>query len=857
MSKKKISTETPIPDQIQQQEFSEILDQSFTRYAYKVIEDRAIPDARDGCKPSQRRILYAMDQLGLAPHKKHMKCAKIVGETMGNFHPHGNLSLYGTLVGMAQPWSIRTALVDSQGNFGSVDGDSAAADRYTEARLSLAGMALLEDLSPRVVPFKENYDGSRQEPVVLPGKLPNLLMNGGTGIAVGYATNIPPHNLRELVAVFEAFVKNPNITPAEIIRIMPGPDFPTGGRLLGQEGVLDYYQSGRGSIKIEGVYIIETDPKSNDKIVITQFPEGGSPEKFRTEIKELIEKGKIGGISDIPNYSSNKIGTKVVVEIGRNGNAKLILNQILSHTCLRVTFSINATVLIGGKLYDKAPITTLIKAFIDHRQEVLNKKFQAELLDTLDRIEVLEGLISVASRIDEAIKLVRSADDADHAMKLLIEKGLVKTERQAKAVLAITLAKLTKLEQGSLIEENKKKDERVSWLNKTLANQSDILRIVISEQKELSVKLGDDRRTKIDAAAGNISVADLIDVEDVVVCITTDDCIKRVALSEYKKQNRGGLGVTSGDTKDDLFMQSMFSASTHDDLLCFTDSGRAFSIKVFELPEASRTARGRPIVNFINLKDGERVCAYLPIKGLGKQQIFLNFLSKNGIVKRASLREYAKINQGGIIAVKVKDGDGIVSVLTTKGIDDLLLVTHLGSAIRFSELEVRIGGRNSQGVNGIKLEKNDYIVGGVAVPMKFDKDGDTVTADKELTMMTLTNKGWGKRTNVDEYLVSPGDGSKLRQQARGGKGRMDINLEGKAGKSVGVIPIKNGKDIVIITKQGQMVRVSADSIRVMNRGTNGSKLLKLSDGDEVIAASSVAQEIVEVDEIIEEPTLSN
>jgi len=854
MSKKKIVEEVIIPDQIEHQEFSQILDESFTRYAFKVIEDRAIPDARDGLKPSQRRILYAMDQLGLSPGKKHMKCAKIAGITSGDYHPHGEAVVYPTLVKMAQSWGMRSPLVEPQGNFGSIDGDPPAAMRYTEAKLSHFGMALLEDLSPRVVSYKQNYDDSKQEPTVLPAKLPNLLVNGGSGIAVGYATNIPPHNLQELVSVFEAFIKNPSITAKEIIKIMPGPDFPTGGRLLGQEGVLDYYQNGKGSIEIEGVYTIENDPKGNDKIVITEFPEGGSPEKFRSQLKDLIEKGKIGGISDIPNYSSNKIGTKVVVEIGRNGNAKVILNQILSHTCLRITFSVNATVMIGGKLYDKAPITTLIKAFIDHRQEVLNKKFQAELSDTLDRIEVLEGLISVASRIDEAIKIVRSADDADHAMKLLIEKGLVKTERQAKAVLSITLAKLTKLEQGSLIEEKAKKDERVIWLNKTLASQSEILQIVLAEQKELAAKLGDARRTQIDAAAGNISVADLIDVEDVVVCITTDDCIKRVALSEYKKQNRGGVGVISGDTKDDLFMQAMFSASTHDDLLCFTNTGRAFSIKVFELPEASRTARGRPIINFVNLKDGEKVCAYLPIKGLGKQHIFLNFLSKNGIVKRAAIRQYAKINQGGIIAVKVKPGDSIVSVLTTKGVDDLLLVTHLGSAIRFSELQVRIAGRTSQGVTGIKLEDKDYVVGGVSVPMKFDKDGDTVTDDKDLSMMTLTNKGWGKRTHVDEYLMSPGDGSKLRQQSRGGKGRMDINLDGKTGKSVGVIPLKNGKDIVIITKQGQMVRVSADDVRVMNRGTNGSRLLKLSDGDEVVAASSVSQQ---VEELVEETVLSN
>ena len=846
MSKKKNQVVVDVPDKVTAEEFSSVMNAAYIRYAYKVIEDRAIPDARDGMKPSQRRILYAMDQLGLQPNKKHMKCAKICGNTSGDYHPHGEAVVYPTLVKMAQSWGMRTPLVDPQGNFGSIDGDPPAAMRYTEAKLSAAGAVLMEDLSPRVVPYKRNYDDSKEEPTVLPAKLPNLLLNGGSGIAVGYATNIPPHNLRELANVFEAFVKNPNITAAEIIRIMPGPDFPTGGRLMGQEGVLDYYQNGRGSIKVEGVYSIEVDAKGNESIVVTEFPEGGSPEKFREEVKDLIEREKIGGVSDLANYSSNKDGIRVVVEVGRNGNAKVILNHLLSHTCLRVSFSINATVLIDGKLYAHAPITMLIKAFIDHRQEVINKKFNAELADAKDRIEVLEGLINVASKIDEAIKLIRSAENAEDAARLLMEKKLVTTERQAKAVLAITLAKLTKLEHNSLVDEKNKKVERVAWLNKTLASQTDILQIVVNEQKELAAKIGDDRRTKVEAAAGNIAVADLIDVEDVVVCITTDDCIKRVPLSEYKKQNLGGHGVSSANGKEDVLMQHMFSASTHDDLLCFTDTGRVFSIKVFELPEATRTARGRPIINFINLKDGEKVCAYLPIKGLGKQHVFLNFISRNGIIKRAALRQYAKINQSGIIATKVKDGDKIVAVLVSKGIDDILLVTHLGNAIRFSELEIRISGRNSQGVTGIKIvDDDDYVVGGIAIPMRYDSDGDTVTDDKELTMMTLTNKGWGKRTNVDEYLVAPVDGSKLRQQLRGGKGRIDINLEGKAGKSVGVIPLKNGNDIVVITKQGQMVRVSADNVRVMNRGTNGSRLIKLGDGDEVLAASPVAKEVEE------------
>lgn len=843
MAKKNIEHEDPsIPDLIHQAEFREVMDSSFTLYAFKVLEDRAIPDARDGLKPSQRRILYAMDQLGLSPTKKHMKCAKIVGECMGNFHPHGDISLYGTLVGMAQPWSMRTPLIDSQGNFGSIDGDSAAAQRYTEARLSYAGASLLEDLSPRVVKYKRNYDDSRDEPTILPGKLPNLLANGCSGIAVGYATNIPPHNLIELASVFEAFINNPNLTPHEVLKIMPGPDFPSGGKLLGQQSVLEYYTTGRGSLKLEGIYDIEENSKGNSKIIVTQFPEGGAPEKFRNEVKELVEKGKISGLSDIANYSSNKIGTKVVVEVGRNGNPKVILNQLLSHTCLRTSYSVNSTILVDGKLHDKAPITVLIKAFIDHREEVLTNKFKAELSDALERIEVLDGLISVANNIDEAIRIIRGSENPEAAMQNLIAAKIVNTERQAKAVLAITLAKLTKLEHNALVDEKKKKEDRVVYLNKILGDRKEILSIIIQEQKDLAQKLGNPRRTAIGGEVTHITNADLIPVEDVVVCITTDDCIKRVALSEYRKQNRGGMGVTSGNTNESLFMQHMFSASTHDDLLCFTDTGRAFAIKVYDLPEASRTAKGRAIINFVNLKDEEKICAYLPVKGLGKQHLFLNFISKQGQIKRAAIREYANINRSGILAVKVKEDDRIIAVLPSKGIDDVLLVTHLGQSIRFSELEVRISGRISGGVAGMKLDSKDYVVGGIIVPMKYDSDGYTITNDPALTMMTFTTKGFGKRTNVDEYLVSPTDGGKLRQQSRAGKGRIDINLESKTGKSIGVMPLKDDKDVIIITKLGQMVRIPSNSIRTTYRGTSGVRIVKLGDGDEVVAASPTAQE---------------
>jgi DNA gyrase subunit A len=842
MAKNKNTITTEVVDQIIENDFADVLDTSFTKYAFKVIEDRAIPDARDGLKPSQRRILVAMSDLNLWPDKKHLKCAKICGDTGGNYHPHGDAVIYPTLVNLAQPFGIRHPLIDPQGNFGSVDGDPPAALRYTEARLSRFGMAMVEELSKDTVDYKRNFDDRMDEPVVLPAIIPNLLMNGVSGIAVGYATNIPPHNYKELVDVFEAYAKNPNIQAKDIIKIMPGPDFPTGGRLLGQNSVLEYYETGRGSFKMEGVYSIETTKTGKDIIVITEFPAGGSPKLFREQIQDLVEKGKIGGISDCPDYSSKKIGTRVVVEIGKNGNAKVVLNQLLSHTCLRTSYSVNSTILINGKLYDKCPLTVIIKAFIDHRIDVITRKFKAEVADNTARIEILEGLIRVSSRIDETIKIIRASENPEEATKTLLEKEIIFTETQAKAVLSITLAKLTKLEQNNLLAEKNKREDRVKYLVATLGSSQDILNIIIQEQKNLSEKIGNARRTKIEASLTEIKDEDLITVEDVIVSISTDDCIKRVPLNLYKQQGRGGSGVKAADLKEETFIQAMFAASTHDDLLCFTDTGRVFKLKVFELPEGTRTSKGRPIINFINLKDKEKVCAYLPIKGLGKQQMFLNFISKQGIVKRAALREYAKINQGGIIATKVKDGDKIISVLPTKGIDDLLLITHLGSAIRFSELELRIGGRNSQGVIGMRLADKDYIVGGISVPMSIDSDADLVTTNADQTMMTLTSKGWGKRTNVDEYLIAPESGGKLRPQSRGSKGKMDISLENKIGLSVGIISLEKDTDIVVITKQGQMVRVNSSTIRPMNRGTNGSRLLKLSDGDEVIAASPVATE---------------
>ncbi len=847
MSKKKNEETANVVDNVIPAPFNKVLDESYIKYAFKVIEDRAIPDARDGLKPSQRRILVAMDDLNLRPERKHLKCAKICGDTSGNYHPHGEAVIYPTLVNLAQTFGIRHPLIDPQGNFGSVDGDPPAAMRYTEARLSHLGQAMLEDLSKHTVDFQRNFDDRLDEPTVLPTRIPNLILNGVSGIAVGYATNIPPHNYREVANLIEAYIKNPDLSTSEILHIMPGPDFPTGGRILGQSGIIEYYETGKGSVKLEGVYNIESTKSGRETIVITEFPEGGAPEIFRREVQELVNKEKISGITDCPNYSSRKNGIRVVVEIGKNSNANIVLNQLLAHTCLRKSFSVNSTVLIDGKLYDKAPIKTLLKAFIDHRVDVLTRKFKAELADNLQKIEILEGLINVTKNIDQTIKIIKDSDSPEDASKNLINKNIVKTEIQAKAVLAITLAKLTKLEQNQLFEDKKKREERVVWLNNILSNNSEILSFIVAEQKNLAEKLGNERRTKIESSATEIGLSDLIPVEEVVVSISTDNYIKRVPLNQYRQQGRGGAGVKASDLKEEVFMQSMFVASTHDDLLCFADSGRVFKLKVYELPEASRSARGRPVVNFVNLKENENVCNYLPIKESIIKNKILVFISAEGLVKRIPLKEFEKINKGGLIATKLKDGDKLVKVLLTNGVDDVLIVSHEGQALRFSEMDIRIISRNAAGVSGMNVQKSK-VVGAISIPMRFDSDGYTTSVDKDLTMVTITSKGYGKRTLVDEYLVDAGNG-KLRQKNRGGKGVIDINLNSKIGNSISSIALKGNNDVVVVTKQGQVVRIPAEEIRTTSKGTMGTRLIKLSSEDEVITACPVAEEVQENSEV--------
>lgn len=832
-----------VKENIIQQTFQSVMDESYTHYAYMVLEDRALPDGRDGLKPSQRRILVAMNDLHLSPTKKHLKSAKICGDTSGNYHPHGDAVIYPTMVNMAQPFGMRYPLIDPQGNFGSVDGDPPAAHRYTEARLSKYGQALVEELSEHTVEFQKNFDERLDEPTILPAKIPNLLLNGCSGIAVGYATNMPPHNYRELAKVFQLYAKNPNVTVAEMLAVMPGPDFPTGGRLMGQDGVAEYYETGKGSVRLEGVYDIVSNPNGRENIVVTEFPEGGSPEGFRKEIKDLVEQEKISGITDCLNYSSNKEGIKVVVEIGKNSNAKLVLNQLLAHTCLRKSYSINNTLLVNGKLHDKAPLQTLVKAFIDHRCDVTFKKFTAELVANRAKIHVLDGLISVTKNIDKVVSIVKGSQDPDAAAKSLIASGIISTMDQAKAVLAITLSRLTKLEQTNLTDEKTKRETQVRWLENVTGDKAKILAHVVEEQTTLADDIGDDRRTKIEGASQNLNVADLIAVEDVVVSISTDDCIKRVPTSEYRQQARGGAGKKAADLKDEEYIQSMFVASTHDDLMCFTDSGRVFKLKVFDLPSASRLARGRPIINFIGLKNNEKICAYLPIKSNAKEQI-LCFVSSTGMIKRVSSKQFENITKGGIIATKLRGEDKIVNVLTSDGDDDIIVVSKQGKALRFCENRVRESvGRSGIGVRGMKLESGDVVVSASIIPMKDEK-----TENPEMSLLTVTNHGYGKKTQIDEYLVHSTDGT-LNHQNRGGKGKIDIGLNAKIGTSVAAFVLKPKDGVILITKNGKMIRMSSDDMVGVGRGAMGCRLVKIEPGDFVIGACKVenANKIVELE----------
>ncbi len=807
-----------------EQEMPEALDVRFTKYAYMVLEDRALPDARDGLKPSQRRTIVAMNDLGLTSGGNSIKCAKIVGDTMGSYHPHGDSSIYMSLIRMGQNWIMKQPLATIQGNCGNMDGDPAAAMRYVEAKFSKYGESLVEDLSKDVVKYISTYDDRGEEPTVLPAKLANLIINGCSGIAVGWATNMPSHNLKEVCDAVIAYIRNPNITPEKLIAIMPAPDFPTGGKLLGQAGVLDYYRTGKGSIKLEGKYEIEKDSKGFETIYITELPYQGSPEQLALEIEKMVKDNKVTGISDLKNLTSDKNGILVVVEVAKNANSNLIINNLLKNTCLRKTYSINQTVLIDGKVVPDAPLTSLIKAFVDHRVEVLVNKYKAEFARNEIRINVLNGLLKVTLRIDETIKIVRSAENPTVAQENLLKAKIIDNEAQAKAVLAITLSQLTKLENTKIADEKLTKEQRNEWLDKVLKDKNELFQVIIKEQKELSSKFGTERKTEIISDAKDIEIEDLVKDEQLIISLTGDGYVRATSTENYRIQNRGGLGSTGISKKndgEDIF--EMFEAASKDVLLFFSNLGLTYQKKAYEIPQGTKLGKGTHTSNLLSLKEGEFITNVFSLKTLN-QDGYLTIATKNGYIKRSEIKEYdSNRKNAGRVAIKLDDDDQVAFVMIGDGKKDVFIVTANGQCVRYSESIIPVQGRSTRGSRSMKLDKNDCLI------QIF-----TIDKNENPDILVITSGGFGKKTTSEEYKASSG---------RNVKGYSVIKKKAleKNGLIAGACPVYDGDSILILTSKGNVLRTNSKNIRETGRTTNGVKVLSLDEGNKVTRISRISE----------------
>lgn len=862
------------------------LQDSYLTYAMSTIMDRALPDVRDGLKPSQRRILVAMNDLNLRPGRKHLKCAKIAGDTSGNYHPHGESVIYPTLVGMAQKWRMRTTLIDPQGNFGSIDGDPPAAMRYTEARMTQAAVDLLEDLKFDTVDFQPNYDDRLMEPTVLPGKFPNLLINGGVGIAVGMATSLAPHNPIE---IFDAIIRTldtpdielaallDDVTDAEgkiIRRGVKGPDFPTGGIILGRRGILEAYATGRGRVTVRGLVHTEDVTKDKVAIVIDAIPYAVNQTTLVEKIIDAVKDERITDVSDVRNESGREAQSRVVIELKRGADPAVVENQLYQFTPLQQNFSIHNIALVNRQPRTLS-LLELIRNYVEHRVEVIRRRTAHLLQEAKRKAHVLEGMIFAVCDIDEVIRLIRSSQTRAEAVEKLMARrfqippnhpatptlperftkiisasprGVLLSRVQAETICNMRLSQLVGLEIERLIADYRELTVQIEDYEDILAKRERVIAIIRADCEEMRARYGGNakshtRLTEIqDGGDGSdITIGALIAVEDMAVTISHQGYAKRVPLSTYRQQGRGGKGIIGGTTKDEDFIEHMFVASTHDDLLCFTNTGRVFKIKVYELPEMPRTSKGRPIVNLIELKDGEKVRALLSVQNFEAGSTFLTFVSRQGIVKRTPLKDYRNVHTGGLIAVGLKDGDSVLDVLETSGEDDILLATAEGMAIRFFEDDVRLMGRPAAGVKGIELADTDEVIGTVAIPMKKDAEGDWVSKEPTLALLTISEKGYGKRTLVDEYRVQPEVG-KARSQSRGGKGRVDIDASERNGRSIAALGVRETDDVVVTTKSGMTVRMPVNQIRETGRGTQGVRVVTVDTGDTVGAAARVAAE---------------
>jgi len=807
----------PIGEKIIPRDIEDELKESYLNYSMSVIVNRALPDVRDGLKPSIRRILYAMYREGFTHDKPTVKCARIVGEVMGKYHPHGDDPIYGTLVRMAQDFSMRYMLVDGQGNFGSIDDDPPGAMRYTEARMSAIAEEMMVDINKDAVDFRPNFDESLQEPVVLPAKLPNLLVNGTSGIAVAMATNIPPHNICEVVDGIIMLIENPDVTIEELMTVITGPDFPTGGLILGREGIRNAYLYGRGSIIMRARAVIEKSKSGKESIVITEIPYQVNKTTLKERIANLVRSKVINGISDLRD-ESDKDGIRVVIELKKDEIAQVVLNQLYKHTSMQTTFGANMLALV-----DNQPkvlnLKQILNYYIKHRREVILRRTRFDLNRALRRAHILEGLKIALANLDAVVATIRaSANPAEARDKLM--SGFKLSQAQVQAILEMTLQRLTGLERRKVDEEYAELLINIQELRSILASDALVKNIIKQELLELKEKYGDDRRTEIVEDEGEFSVEDLIAEEDMVVTISHAGYIKRMPLTAYRKQHRGGVGVKGMGMKDEDFLEHIFIASTHHYILFFTDKGKCYWLKVFEIPEEGRLARGKAIVNLIQVEPGEKIASFVPVKEFDdKHYVFM--VTRNGTVKKTNLTAFSQPSKRGIIAVKLDEGDNLVDVRLTDGDQDVILVTHNGMSIRFPETDVRVTARNTIGVRGIRLEDDDHVVG-------------MSVADDNATLLVVTEKGFGKRTDMSEY----------RRQSRGGKGIIAIKTSLRNGPVVGIKSVTDKDELIIMTTAGMIIRLPISGVRTIGRNTQGVRLIALQDDDLVsdIARVAVSEE---------------
>ena len=785
--------------------------ESYLTFAMSVIMSRALPDVRDGLKPSQRRILVAMNDLNLAPGAKFRKCAKICGDTTGNYHPHGEQVVYPTLVRMAQDWSLRYTLVKGQGNFGSIDGDPPAAMRYTEAKMTHASSEMMEDLKQDTVDFIPNYDETRLEPSVLPAKFPNILCNGGSGIAVGMATSIPPHNVNEVCDGIMKIIDNPDVTIDELLAIIKGPDFPTGALICGTRGIVDGYKTGRGIITVRAKYHTETAKNNKQSIVVTEIPYQLNRDRIIERIAELVRSDVLKGITDVRNESDRE-GSRIVIVLKRNEEVEVVINQLYKHTSLQSSFSIIMIALVDGRP-ETLNLKQLLNAYIIHRKEIIRRRTIFLLNRAEERAHILEGLKIALENIDEVIKLIKASKTVEDARASLVSRFSL-SERQANAILEMRLQRLTNLEQSKIEEEYKKVCESIREYRDILANENLVLDIIREDLHEVKEKYGDDRKTEIVADIGEFNMEDLISEEDVTVIITHEGYIKRLPLTTYRKQHRGGKGVTGAGMKEGDFVEELFIASTHDYILFFTDMGKVYWQKVYDIPNASRIAKGRAIVNLLELDKDENVSSTIPVRKFDDRQLVM--ATKNGIIKKTVLSAFGRPKKGGIISIRLDDGDKLIGVKLAHGGQEIVLGTENGKAIRFSEDDVRCMGRATRGVKGIGLKGDDKVKGIVVV-------------DKNATLLTVCENGFGKRTDYSEYSV----------QHRGGQGVINIKTSDRNGKVVALMNVSDENELMMMTAKGMIIRAATNTIRSIGRNTQGVTLISLKAGDKVVSVAPV------------------